>query len=142
MWSIKRKDILRDQEILDSKHTKSLMVLKVDEVDNEQVAQMNKEVADFGVVIAAKDKRKFLELNEKFEVLKFYDERRRKIYQLDNTFANMKKRFGKRRRGRQSIHLRITASLVPLPCFGPIVEISSTPQQPKFYTNDELNEEK
>lgn len=103
MWSIKYSDMSRAQEITDSKHIGSLMVLRVEEVDSEKVAQINNEMVGFGVVVAIKDKNKLHDLNDNFEkVLEAYDERGRKIYQLENTIANMEKYFGKRKRGRQS----------------------------------------
>ena len=48
-------------------HTGSLMVYRVKEVDKEKISKMTKEMVDFGVVVAEKDKKKFLELNAKFE---------------------------------------------------------------------------
>ena len=42
---------------------------------------MTKKIVDFGVVLVAKDKNKFLELNNKFErVLEAYEERGRRIH--------------------------------------------------------------
>ena len=57
------------------------MVYKIEEVDSKNISLMNKEVENFGVVVATKHKKKFIELNKKFEkVLKAYDERGRIIY--------------------------------------------------------------
>ena len=59
------------------------MGYRVEEVDSDKVAQMTKGMVDFGVVVSAKDKNKFLELNDKFEkFLDFYKERGKKINQL------------------------------------------------------------
>lgn len=81
MWSIQKRDKAKIQEVSDSEHIGSLMVCRVEEVDSEKVALINKEVADFRVVVAAKAKNKFLESSEKFEkVLEAYEERGRTIY--------------------------------------------------------------
>ena len=45
---------------------------------------MTKEMVNFGVVVVAKDKKKFLELNAKFEeMMKVYEEERNRIHQLE-----------------------------------------------------------
>lgn len=50
-------------------------------MDSENVSQMTKEMENFGVVVVAKDKTKFLELNTKFEkVLEAYEERGNEIH--------------------------------------------------------------
>ena len=44
---------------------------------------MTKEMENFGVVVVAKDKNKFLELNDKLEKdLEAYEDRGRRLYQL------------------------------------------------------------
>ena len=56
----------------------------------------NEKVVDFGVVVATKDKNKFLELNEKFKnVLEAYDERGRKSIILRIQFIIWKSNFRK-----------------------------------------------
>ena len=53
---------------------------------------MTKEMVHFGIVVVAKDKIKFLDLNDTFEkVLDAYEERWNKINQLENMIAQMDK---------------------------------------------------
>lgn len=104
------------------------MVYIVEEVESEKVAQMNKEVVEFMVVVVAKHKSKFLELNEKFEkVLEAYEEMGRQIYQLENKIENIEN-FGKGKTRRQSSQLIISAPPPPIQPFNtiPIMEIPST----------------
>ena len=63
MCSIQKRNKAKIQEVSNSEHTGSLMVYRVEEVDSEKVALMNKEVSNFRVVLSAKDKNKFLEIN-------------------------------------------------------------------------------
>ena len=50
-------------EVSNFEHIGSLMVYSVEEVDSDKVAWMTKEMADFGVVVATKDKNKFFEFS-------------------------------------------------------------------------------
>ena len=53
---------------------------------------MTKEMVDFGTVVASKEKRRFLELNAKFEeILKAYEERGNIVHQLESQVAHMDK---------------------------------------------------
>ena len=53
---------------------------------------MNKGIAYFGVEVSIKDKNTFLELNTNFEkVLEAYDERVRKINEMEKITSNLQK---------------------------------------------------
>ncbi len=71
-------------------------------MDSERVTQMRKDVADFGVKVAMKDKNKFLEMNAKFEkVIEAYDERGRKMNEMEKIISNLQKQQGKRKVGEE-----------------------------------------
>ena len=43
------------QEVLDAENIGNLMVYILEEVDNEKVSKMTKEMVDFGIVVSTKD---------------------------------------------------------------------------------------
>ena len=84
IWSIQKKDKTRVQKASNVEHTCSHMMYREKEVDSEKVSLLTKKMMDFGVVVATKDKNKFLEVNAKFEeMLEAYEERGNMIHQLE-----------------------------------------------------------
>lgn len=129
IWCIQIRDKARIIEVLDVVHMGSLVEYKVREVDSEQVSKMSKEMADFGVEVVAKDKNKFLELNANFEkFLVAYEERGRRINEMEKVITNLQKKQGKRKVGEEPNQLLIASSLALPPPTGPMVEIPNTPQ--------------
>lgn len=115
IWLIQKRDKARTQSVSNSEHIGSLLVYIENEVDSDRVARIRKEIEDFGVVVAAKDKNKFLELNNKFErLLETYEERGRRINQMEGMISQMEKQLGKRNVGEESSETRITYPPHPL----------------------------
>ena len=67
----------------------------------------------------------------------------KEIDERDRLISRLKKQLGKRAVRGSSSQAMITSSLAPTtPSTRPIIEVPNTPRSPKFYTNEELEEEK
>ena len=74
--------------------------------------------------------------------LEAYNEKVREIDERDRIMSRLKKQLGKRVARDVCSHAMIPLSLTTSPSTGPIIEVSSIPRSPKFYTNEELEDEK
>lgn len=103
IWLIQKRDRKRLHETSNVEHIGILVVYIVEEVDSERVVRMSKEVVDFGVKVATKDKNKFIVLNAKFEkILEAYDERGRKINEMEKNHLKLTKATRKEKVGRRA----------------------------------------
>ena len=74
--------------------------------------------------------------------LEAYNEKIKEIDERDRLISRLKKQLGKRAVRDVSSHAMISSAPAPSPSIGPIIEVPRTPKSPKFYTNEELEEEK
>lgn len=55
IWSIEKRDKTRIQEVSNAEHTTTLIVNR-----EEEINKMNREMVDFGTMVAGKEKSRFL----------------------------------------------------------------------------------
>ena len=75
-------------------------------------------------------------------VLEAYNEKIIEVDERDKLITRLKKQLGKRIVRGSSSREMITSSNSPTPSTGPITMVPTTTRCPKFYTNEELEEEK
>ena len=89
---MQKKDRSRKQDASNTNQVGSLMVPRVEEIGNEEVSQMNKEMTDFTLYVARREKWKIINLTAKYEkVLEAYDEIRIKMSEMENAFTRYEK---------------------------------------------------
>ena len=111
----------------------NIIVRRLEDTSHVQATHMNVGTSHFVLGTTEKEEKKMLELQSKYEkILEAYNKEVQKRIKLENKVM-----------GRSS-KPRITYPHPPMKPFKstPLIEISNTPQRPKYYITEEFEEEK
>ena len=136
MWSLRRGSRTTPLQPDDSGLTGNIIVRRVVDTSNVQLAYMNVDYSKFALATVEREEKEMTNLQSKYEiVVDAYNKEVKKRIELENMMSQMEKILGKRKVG-ESITPRITYPSQSFVGTTPIIEIPDTLERPQFYVGN------
>lgn len=126
LWSLQNRNEDRSSKVADT--SRSLIVYRVSETTSDQVVQLTKEVVDFNLQVAKKEKERFDALQVRFDkVLDAYNARGWETEEKNKIIAKLEWQAGKKFQSGESLQAMLATSPAPPPPKGTIIMLPETP---------------